>query len=90
MEGNQLSSKENIIKQYARSAGDTGSVEVQVALLTSRIGQLTKHFELHRDDKHSKNGMLKLISQRKRMLKYIKDTDVERYRTLISSLGLRK
>jgi small subunit ribosomal protein S15 len=82
--------KGEIIKAYALKEGDVGSPEVQVALLTKRIQNLTNHFETHREDKHSKRGMMALIGRRKALLRYLKDENPERYRALIASLGLRK
>ena len=79
-----------IIKSNARSASDTGSPEVQVALLTARINELTPHFKLHVHDHHGRRGLLKMVNQRKRLLSYLKDKDAERYTALISKLGLRK
>ncbi len=79
-----------IIKSNARSASDTGSPEVQVALLTERINQLTPHFKLHLKDHHGRRGLLKMVNQRKRLLSYLKDKDAERYTALIAKLGLRK
>ena len=82
--------KENIVKEHARSAGDTGSAEVQVAILTERINQLTVHMREHKHDYHSERGLLKLVGQRRRHLAYLNRTDVQRYRDIISKLGLRK
>ncbi|MCA9515803.1 MAG: 30S ribosomal protein S15 [Myxococcales bacterium] len=79
-----------IIEQYKRSESDTGSTEVQVALLSERIKQLTDHFNTHKKDHASRRGLLKLVGQRRRLLNYLKSSDVERYRTLIGQLGLRK
>jgi small subunit ribosomal protein S15 len=79
-----------IIKSNARSAADTGSPEVQVALLTARINELTPHFKLHLKDHHGRRGLLKMVNQRKRLLSYLKDKDAERYTALITKLGLRK
>lgn len=78
------------ISKFARSEGDTGSPEVQIALLTDRIKHLTKHLEYHKKDHHSRRGLLKMVGQRRSLLGYLKDTDIERYRELISELGLRK
>jgi small subunit ribosomal protein S15 len=80
----------DIVKANARSAADTGSPEVQVALLTARINQLTPHFQQHKKDHHGRRGLLKLVNQRKRLLAYLKDRDAERYTALIQKLGLRK
>ena len=82
--------KADIIKANARSASDTGSPEVQVALLTARINELTPHFKTHAKDHHGRRGLLKLVNQRKRLLAYLKDKDAERYTALIQKLGLRK
>ena len=82
--------KEDIVKEHARSAGDTGSSEVQVAILTERINQLTVHMREHKHDYHSERGLLKLVGQRRRHLAYLNRTDVQRYRDIISKLGLRK
>jgi small subunit ribosomal protein S15 len=79
-----------IVKENARAANDTGSPEVQVALLTARINELTPHFKLHLKDHHGRRGLLKMVNQRKRLLSYLKDTDAERYTALIQKLGLRK
>ncbi len=82
--------KETIIKDHARSEGDTGSSEVQVALLTERINQLTGHMREHKHDYHTERGLLKLVGQRRRHLAYLNNTDIQRYRDIISKLGLRK
>jgi small subunit ribosomal protein S15 len=82
--------KADVVKANARSAADTGSPEVQVALLTARINELTPHFKQHLKDHHGRRGLLKLVNQRKRLLAYLKDKDAERYTALISKLGLRK
>ena len=79
-----------IIQSNARGASDTGSPEVQVALLTARINQLTPHFKQHLKDHHGRRGLLKMVNQRKRLLSYLKDRDAERYTALIAKLGLRK
>jgi len=81
--------KQEIIKEYQREEEDTGSSEVQVALLTARITQLTDHLKEHSNDYHSRRGLLKMVGKRKRLLKYLKNNDIERYRNLISRLGLR-
>ena len=81
--------KKEIILEYQRSDGDTGSPEVQIALLTARIKMLTEHFKVHKKDKHSRLGLLNLVSQRKRLLRYLEKIDVQRYRTLKQSLQLR-
>ena len=82
--------KQEIIKEYATHEGDTGSPEVQVALLTRRIIDLTEHFKDHKHDHHSRRGLLLLVGQRRRMLKYLQNIDIERYRSLIKRLGLRR
>ncbi len=82
--------KAAVIKDYQRADGDTGSPEVQVALLTARINDLTPHFKEHVKDHHSRRGLLRLVSQRRKLLDYLKSKDIERYRTLITRLGLRK
>ena len=79
-----------VIKEYATHAGDTGSPEVQVAILTSRIQYLTDHLKEHKKDHHSRRGLLKLVGQRRNMLDYLRRKDIERYRSLIERLGLRK
>jgi small subunit ribosomal protein S15 len=79
-----------VIKDNARSANDTGSPEVQVALLTARINELTPHFKQHLKDHHGRRGLLKMVNQRKRLLSYLKDRDADRYTALIQKLGLRK
>ena len=82
--------KEAIVKKYARGTNDTGSPEVQIAILTEEINTLTEHFKEHKQDHHSKRGMLKKIGQRRSLLNYLKDKDVTRYRNIIKALGLRK
>ena len=79
-----------VIKEYATHEGDTGSPEVQVAILTSRIVYLTEHLKEHKKDHHSRRGLLKLVGQRRNMLDYLRHKDIERYRSLIERLGLRK
>ncbi len=79
-----------IIKTYALTDGDTGSPEVQVALLTGRIAHLTGHLQEHKHDHHSRRGLLLLVGQRRRLLNYLQNTDIERYRSLIERLGLRR
>jgi|TARA_B100001564_G_C20566010_1_gene636056 small subunit ribosomal protein S15 len=79
-----------IIKEYQKDPSDTGSVDVQVALLTARIRHLTEHFKTHKKDHHSRRGLLRLVSQRKKLLAYIKNNDLSAYANLISRLGLRK
>ena len=85
-----VAAKADIIKDHARGAADTGSPEVQVALLTARINELTPHFKQHKHDHHGRRGLLKLVNQRKRLLAYLKDRHAERYSALIAKLGLRK
>ena len=82
--------KQEIMAKYARHEGDTGSPEVQIALLTARINELTAHLKEHKKDHHSRRGLLQLVGQRKNMLNYLKDTDIERYRAIIAALELRK
>jgi len=82
--------KAEIVKEHARAAGDTGSPEVQVAILTARINDLTPHFKAHIKDHHSRRGLLKMVNRRKRLLAYLKDTSADRYTALIHKLGLRK
>ena len=82
--------KEQITKEYARAEGDTGSPEVQVALLTARITDLSDHFKNHIHDHHSRQGLLRMVSRRRKLLDYLKKKDLERYRDLISRLGLRR
>ena len=82
--------KLSLIAEYATVAGDTGSPEVQVAVLSARIENLTEHFKTHVKDNHSRRGLIKLVSQRRRLLDYVKAVDVKRYEALISRLGLRR
>jgi small subunit ribosomal protein S15 len=82
--------KEQIIGEYRQGEGDTGSPEVQVALLTSRIEELTEHLKTHRKDHHSRRGLLQMVGKRRRLLEYLKRADIERYRALIGRLGLRR
>ena len=82
--------KEALIKTYATKSGDTGSPEVQVAILTERIANLTDHFKTHVKDNHSRRGLLKLVSQRRQLLDYVKGKDEARYKTLIERLGIRR
>ena len=82
--------KAEIIKDNARSAADTGSPEVQVAILTARINDLTPHFKTHAKDHHGRRGLLKMVNRRKRLLAYLKDRNADRYTALIQKLGLRK
>ncbi|QFS84386.1 30S ribosomal protein S15 [Roseivivax sp. THAF40] len=82
--------KQQIMKEYATADGDTGSPEVQVAILTTRITALTEHFKTHKKDNHSRRGLLKLVAQRRKLLDYLKSRDEERYKTLIGKLGIRR
>ena len=82
--------KTQIIAEYGRKEGDTGSPEVQVALLTERIKELTEHLKVNQKDHHSRRGLLKMVGQRRGLLDYLKKTDIERYRALIEKLGIRK
>ncbi len=82
--------KKEVIEKYKRTEGDTGSPEVQIALLTERISYLTNHFKEHKKDFHSRTGLLKMVGQRRKLLKYLKNKDITRYRELIKQLGLRK
>lgn len=85
-----LKAKTDIINDFQTHEGDTGSPEVQVALLSNRIEYLTEHFKTHSKDHHSRRGLLKMVGQRRRLLDYLKKKDVERYRTVIERLGIRK
>jgi small subunit ribosomal protein S15 len=92
-EETQMISKEKktaIMQEYARSEGDTGSPEVQIAVLSARIAELTEHLKQHPKDNHSRRGMFKMVGQRRGLLNYLKDKDIERYRALIEKLGIRK
>ena len=82
--------KNEIIAKYALHEGDTGSPEVQIALLTERINHLTLHLQEHKKDNHSRRGLLKMVGKRRGLLNYLKATDIERYRTIIASLNIRK
>ncbi|MDY0212413.1 MAG: 30S ribosomal protein S15 [Desulfuromonadaceae bacterium] len=82
--------KQEIIKEFQAQEGDTGSSEVQIALLSRRITELTEHFRTHTKDHHSRRGLLKIVGQRRRLLDYLKKKDVERYRAIISRLGIRR
>jgi small subunit ribosomal protein S15 len=86
----QKADKDDIIQQYATHTGDTGSPEVQIALLTERINHLIDHLKMHNHDHHSRRGLLKLVGRRRRLLAYLSQKDVERYRAIIGKLGLRK
>lgn len=81
--------KQEIISEYQREEGDTGSPEVQIALLTARIGELTDHLKEHKNDHHSRRGLLKMVGRRKKLLNYLKNNDIERYRDLIDRLNIR-
>ncbi len=82
--------KDQIIAQYATHEGDTGSPEVQIALLTARINNLTEHLKTHQKDHHSRRGLLKMVGQRRNLLNYLTKVDIERYRSIIAKLGIRK
>ena len=82
--------KEAIVKEYAQKEGDTGSPEVQVALLTAHINDLNEHLKVHKKDHHSRRGLQKMVGKRRNLLNYLRDKDIERYRDLINRLGLRK
>jgi len=81
---------QTIIKEYQKDPSDTGSADVQIALLTARIRHLTEHFKTHKKDHHSRRGLLRLVSQRKKLLSYVKSNDINSYANLISRLGIRK
>jgi small subunit ribosomal protein S15 len=85
-----VTEKHGVVTEYRRGDGDTGSPEVQVALLSARIENLTSHFKAHIHDHHSRRGLLKMVSQRRKLLDYLKNKDVDRYRDLITRLGLRR
>ena len=82
--------KKDIIVKFQQHEGDTGSPEVQIAILTTRINELTEHFKTHKKDHHSRRGLLKLVGQRRALLNYLKKNDVNRYRTIVSELGMRR
>ena len=82
--------KQELIGKYGRSDGDTGSAEVQVAMLTERINDLTEHLRTHSKDHHSRVGLLKMVGRRRRLLRYLESNDLDRYRSLVSELGLRR
>ena len=86
----QSAEQSNVVEKFRTSESDTGSPEVQIALLTERIKQLTEHFKIHIKDHHSRRGLLMLVSQRRRLLDYLRSRDVSRYRTLITGLGIRR
>ena len=85
-----MKTKQEIIAKFGRTPGDTGSPEVQIALLTARINHLTEHLKIHKKDHHSRRGLLKLVGQRKGLLKYFMQKDILKYRELIAELGIRK
>jgi small subunit ribosomal protein S15 len=85
-----VENKEEIIREHQTHEGDTGSPEVQVAVLTRRINHLTDHVRTHKHDYHSRRGLLQMVGKRRRLLKYLQNKDIERYRTLIAKLGLRR
>ncbi len=85
-----MTQKSEIIGKFKRHEKDTGSPDVQIALLTERINHLTEHFKVHKKDFHSRRGLLKLVGQRRRLLDYLKENDLNRYRSLIESLGIRR
>jgi small subunit ribosomal protein S15 len=88
--GLSVEQKNEIMSQFKRHDNDTGSPDVQVAILTKRINDLTEHFKIHKKDHHSRRGLLMLVGQRRRLLNYIKDRDIKRYRELVQALNLRK
>ncbi len=88
--GTDTETKKKIIAEYATNEGDTGSPEVQIALLSHRISHLTDHLKLHKHDHHSRRGLLLLVGQRRRLLNYLEKTEIERYRSIVSRLGLRR
>jgi small subunit ribosomal protein S15 len=85
-----IPNKDELVREYATADGDTGSPEVQVALLTARINHLTEHLKTHKKDHHSRRGLLQLVGRRRRLLNYLQENDIERYRSLIQRLGLRR
>ena len=85
-----IMTKQEVIAKFGRSEGDTGSPEVQIALLTQRINHLTEHLKSHQKDHHSRRGLLQMVGRRKGLLDYLKSTDIEKYRKIIAELGLRK
>jgi len=85
-----MSQKQEIIKEYQLHDGDTGSSEVQIALLSARIAHLTEHLQTHKHDHHTRRGLMKMIGRRRRLLDYVRENDVERYRSIIASLGIRR
>ena len=85
-----MNDTQSVVNEYGTHAGDTGSPEVQVALLTERINHLTEHLKVHKKDHHSRRGLLMMVGKRRRLLRYLQNQDVERYRALIAKLGLRR
>ena len=85
-----MKSKKEIIEAFGKNSQDTGSAEVQIALLTERINELTEHLKVHKKDNHSKVGLLKLVGKRRRLLNYVKNKNIDEYRSLIEKLGIRK
>lgn len=85
-----LHDKQEIMKKHARHASDTGSSEVQIALLSDRVAYLTEHMKTHKKDHHSRRGLLKMVSRRRKLLNYLKNNDLGRYKNIVSALGLRK
>ena len=85
-----MTNTQSVVEEYGTHATDTGSPEVQVALLTERINHLTEHLKVHKKDHHSRRGLLMMVGKRRRLLRYLQEQDVERYRSLISKLGLRR
>lgn len=85
-----ITNKSEIIKEFGRKEGDTGSPEVQIAILTARINELNEHLKVHKKDHHSRRGLLKMVGKRRNLLSYLKKNDLEGYRALIAKLGLRK
>ncbi len=85
-----MNDTQSVVDEYGKNASDTGSPEVQVALLTERINHLTEHLKIHKKDHHSRRGLLMMVGKRRRLLRYLQENDVERYRSLIAKLGLRR
>ena len=85
-----MNDTQSVVDEYGKKASDTGSPEVQVALLTERINHLTEHLKIHKKDHHSRRGLLMMVGKRRRLLRYLQENDVERYRSLIAKLGLRR
>ena len=90
MDNDMANDSQSVVESFGKHATDTGSPEVQVALLTERINHLTDHLKVHKKDNHSRRGLLMMVGKRRRLLRYLEDTDVERYRSLIATLGLRR